>query len=74
MHLAGPGGGFDLVGAVDEIAGARLHAEPVERRLSERVGKALAEVGGNLDVIGLEGAGEGAFQLPLGVSGIELRP
>ena len=48
MDLAGAGRRFDLVGAVDEVAGARFHAEPIERGLAERGLGPFAEVGGDM--------------------------
>ena len=47
VDLAGAGGGLDPVGAVDQLAAARLQAEPVERRLAQRRFDPLAEVGGD---------------------------
>ena len=40
------GGGLDLVAAGDQVAGARLEAEPVEHRLAQRRLDPLAEIGG----------------------------
>src|SRR3954452_18472375 len=37
MHLARASRRFDLVGAVDELAGARLHSEAVEGGLAQRL-------------------------------------
>ena len=54
------------------VPAARLEAEPVERRLAQRRLDPLAEVGGNVDVAGLEGAGERALELALGIGGVEL--
>ena len=73
MDLAGAGRGIDLVVAVDERPSARFEAEPVERRLTQRRGDAVAKVGGDRHVIGLEGALQRAFQLALGIGGVELR-
>jgi hypothetical protein len=72
VHFAGAGGGFDAFGAIDEVAGARFHAEPVERVLAKCGFGALAEIGGYGHVGGLEGALEGRLELALGVRGIEL--
>ena len=44
MHLAGASRRFDLVGAVDQIARARLHSEAVEGSLAQRVLGPLAEL------------------------------
>src|SRR5205085_9373695 len=63
---------FDLVGAVDEIAGARLHPEPVEGRLTKRGFDTLAQVGWDLYIAGLERAGERALEPALGVGLVEL--
>ena len=65
---------LDLVGAVDEVAGARLHAEAVERGLAQRLLGALAKVGGDVQVVGLERALQRGLKLALGVGGIELVP
>jgi hypothetical protein len=68
----GPSGILDAVRAIDEVSCARFHANAVERRLPKRRLGALAEIGGNTDVIGLEGALERRLQLALGVSSVEL--
>src|SRR5215218_9281600 len=44
MHLAGPGGGLDSVGAVDQRAAARFEPQAVERGLAQSGGDAVAEV------------------------------
>ena len=49
VDLAGPGGGFDPLGAVDQGAAARFQAQPVERRLAQRGVDPLAEVGGDVE-------------------------
>src|SRR5206468_11248191 len=72
MHLAGASRRFDLVGAVDELAGARLHSEPVERSLAQRVLGPLAEIGRDAEVVGLERALQCALELALGVGCVEL--
>src|SRR5215213_1196532 len=63
---------FDAVGAGDQVAGPRFHAEPVERRLAERSLGALAEIGGDGYVVDLERALERGFELALGVGRVEL--
>src|SRR6185369_2125418 len=70
--LAGTGSGLDLVGAVDEVAGARLHAEAVERGLAERMLDPFAEIGGHVHAVGFERSLEGGLELALGVGGVEL--
>ena len=70
--LARAGGLFDPVGAVDEVAGARLHAEAVERGLAKRSFDALAEVGGDGYLVGLERALQRGLELALGVGVVEL--
>ena len=72
VDLARAGGGFDRSDAVDEVAGARFHAEPVERRLAQRGLGPLAEVGRDRDVVGLERALERGLELALGVGRVEL--
>ncbi len=72
--LARAGGILDFVGTVDEVAGARLHAEPVERGLPKRLLDAFAEIGGNNDVVRLEGALQRGLELALGVGGVEFGP
>src|SRR5690242_20516179 len=72
MDLAGAGRRLDLVGAVDEVAGARFHAEAIERGLPQRMLDALAEIRRNVHVTGLEGALEGGLEPALGVGGVEL--
>ena len=72
VDLARAGGGLDPVGAVDEVAGARFHAEPVERGLAQRCLGPLAEIGGNVDVVGLERALQRGLELALGVGRVEL--
>src|SRR5690348_4840842 len=54
MDLARAGSGLDPLGAVDELARARLHAEPVERRLAKRGLGARAEIRRHGDFAGLE--------------------
>jgi hypothetical protein len=72
-YLARSRCGLDAVEAVDEIAGARFHAETVERSLAKRGFGALAEIRGNLNVTSLERALECALELRLGVRSVELR-
>src|SRR5689334_22568630 len=56
VDLAGAGSGLDLVGTGDQIAGARLHAQPVQRRLPQRLLDTRAKVAWNLDGVRLERA------------------
>jgi hypothetical protein len=56
VDVALASGDFNLVGAVDEVARARLHSEAVERRLAKRRFGALAQIGGDLYVACLERA------------------
>src|SRR5439155_10110097 len=72
MDLAGTCRRFDLVRAVDQIAGPRLHAEAIERGLAQRMLGPLTEIGRNVDVVGLEGPLEGALELAFGIRRIEL--
>jgi hypothetical protein len=72
MHPARTRGGFDLFRAIDEVARASLHPEPVERSLAERCLGAFTELGGHRYDIGLEGALERWFELSLRIGGIEL--
>jgi hypothetical protein len=72
LHLARTRGGLDAFGAVDEVSRARLHAEAIERVLSQSGFGPLAEVGGDGDRLCLERALERGPQLALGVGGIEL--
>ena len=62
---------LDLLGAGEQRAAARFEPEAVERGLAQRGLDALAEVVGNVEVAGLEGAGERALQLALGLRGFE---
>src|SRR5688572_16700929 len=62
MDLAAAGRDLDLVGAGDQGPGARLEAEPVERRLPKRRLDPLAKVGGNGKIGRLEGADQGALE------------
>ena len=64
-------GGLDLLAAENEVAGARLEAEPVQRRLAQRRLDPLAEIVGHGDVAGLERAGERALELALGLRRLE---
>jgi hypothetical protein len=72
VHRSRASGGFDALGAVDEVAGPRFHAETVERVLAKRGFGALAEVGGNGYGVRLERALERGLQLALGIGGVEL--
>ena len=63
--------GLDLLGAAEQRAAARFEAEAVERGLAQRGLDPLAEVGGDGEIAGLEGAGERALELALGVGGVE---
>ena len=45
--------------------------KPVERGLAQRGFDPLAEIGGDVDVAGLEGAGERALELALGIGFVE---
>src|SRR4051812_3926294 len=68
---AAPGGRLDLLGAEDQIAGARLEPEPVERGLPQRRLDPRAEIPGHGDLAALERAIEGAPELALGVGCVE---
>src|SRR6185295_4134572 len=68
---AAAGGGLDLLGAEDEIAGARLEPEPVERGLPERRLDPRAEILGHGDLAALDRAIEGASELAFGVGRVE---
>jgi hypothetical protein len=70
--LSRTSGIFDPVSAVDEIAGTRFHAEPVESGLAERRLSAFAKVDRNGDGIGLERALESGLELSLGIGAVEL--
>ena len=72
VDLAGAGGGLDAVGAVDEIAGARLHAQAIEDRLAQRLLGKFAEVGRHLHIVSLERALQRCPEPPLGVGRIEV--
>ena len=74
LNLASPGSDVDLLAPGDEVTGARLQPEPVERCLAKRLLDPIAEIGRSGDVIGLEGAGEGTAQLSLRLSRLESRP
>src|SRR4249919_282795 len=74
MDLSRSRRGLDLVGAVDEVAGARLHAEAVEGILAQRQAGPLAEIGGDAELGRLERAPERGLELALGVGGIEFGP
>jgi hypothetical protein len=54
VDFAGTRSIFDLVRTVDEVAGARFHPKPVERRLAQRMLGPLAKVRGYADGAGLE--------------------
>ena len=56
VYLTGASGGLDPFGAVDDVAGTRLHPEAIEHRLAQRQRDPLAEIGGDLHIIDLEGA------------------
>jgi hypothetical protein len=71
VNLAGAGSLLDALGAVDQRPAAGFEAEAVERLAAERGFDAFAQVRRNLDVIRLEGAGEGALQLALGIRLVE---
>jgi len=66
------GSDLDPVRTVDEVARARLHAKAIESRLPKGCLNAVAEVGRDLHVACLEGAREGALELPLGIGLVEL--
>src|SRR5260221_2617587 len=70
--LARAGGIVDLVGAVDEVAGPGFHAEAVERGLPERLLGPFTEIGGDSEVVRLEGAAQRCLELSLGVGVVEL--
>src|SRR4029450_9647584 len=67
MNLPAPGGRLDLVGAADQIARTRLQPEAVERRLAQGALDPLAKIVGQVELAGLEGTGERAAQLALGL-------
>src|SRR5204863_9542916 len=64
---------FDLLGAEDEVPGARFEAEPVERGLAQRRLGPFAEILRNGERARLERPRQGAAQLALGLSRIERR-
>src|SRR5437764_10812958 len=67
VDLAGAGSGLDPLGAVDDVAGARLHPEAIEHRLAQRLCGPLAEIGGDLHAVDLEGALQRTPELAAGV-------
>src|SRR5690348_2454707 len=72
VDLARSRGRLDLVGAVDQVARARLHAEPVERGLAQSRFGPSPEVRRDLHVIRLERTLERRLELALRVRGVEL--
>jgi len=72
--FAAAGGDLDPLGAEEEVAGARLQAKPVERRLAKRRLDPFAEIGGDRDRAGLERPIERALQLALCIGRIEHVP
>jgi hypothetical protein len=71
VNLAGTGRHLNLLRSIDQRPAARFQAKAVERLLAEGGFDLLAEIGWNLDVIRLEGAGEGALELALGIGFVE---
>jgi hypothetical protein len=69
--LARSGGGFDLVGAIDEVAGPSLHPKPVERVLAKSGLRASAEISRHGDIMRLERALERRLKPAFGVGCIE---
>ena len=65
---------LDALAAGQQRAAARFEPEAVERGLLQRGLDPLAEIIGNGEVGGLEGAGERALELALGLRGFELGP
>jgi hypothetical protein len=63
---------LDPLGAVDEVACARLHAEAVESVPAERGLGQLAKISGDADLAGLEGALDRGLEFAFGIGGIEL--
>ena len=55
---------LDPLGTINEVAGTRLHAEPVERGPTKRELGALAKVGGNVISLVLNVRCRAAFCLP----------
>jgi predicted RNA-binding protein YlxR (DUF448 family) len=72
VDFAGAGRGFDAVVAVDEVARARFHPQPVERGLAQRMLGAFSEVRRDLDRVGLEGPLERGLELAFGTGLVEL--
>jgi hypothetical protein len=72
VHLAGSCGSFDPIRAVEQVAGARFHAEAVERRLAEGRLQTLTQVGFNRKSVRLEGTLQRALQLALCIGVVEL--
>jgi hypothetical protein len=72
--LSRAGGVLDLVGAVDQVACPRFHAETIKGGLPQRLFGALAEIGGKLHIIRFERALQCWLELALGVRPIEFSP
>jgi hypothetical protein len=62
---------IDLFGAGKKRPRARLKAQAVERRLTERSLDPLAEIGGNGQIAGLESTRQCSLELSLALGGIE---
>src|SRR5690348_8590318 len=71
VDLAGPRRILDALRPVDEVAGAGLHAEAVERILAKRGFGPLAQNGGDRQRMCLERTLERGLELPLRVRGIQ---
>jgi hypothetical protein len=72
MDLARAGRSLDPVGAVDEVAGARLHSEAVECVFAKRGLGSFTKIGRDLNLAHLEGALKRGFQLSLAICRVEL--
>ena len=68
VDLARARGVLDPLGAVDEVAGARLHAEPVERGLAQRGSVRSPRSAGTLTSLVLNARCSAAFSLPLALA------
>ncbi len=71
VHLSGASCLLDPLGTVDQGAASGFEAQPIERLLAKRGFDPFAEVSGHFHVAGLEGSGERALELALGIGFVE---